>query len=174
MGWLALSIGFAVGLAFPLILLGAPKEAVWPIALVCGAILLAVRPGGTVERFMSGLFSYGLVFSTWCVLGVIVCIPLALVFSGFRAPTPLYVVLAFGLFGVIRELAKPPVQPHIAIPPEATASAAWPVEVSASGPLGRPEVSASTTTIPSPSSTPFDNTQQRREARTKVRRELGE
>ena len=170
MGWLSLSIGFALALAFPLLLLGAPKEAVWPIALVCGAILLVLRPGGTTERFFGGLFAYGLVFSLWCVAGLVVCMPLALLFSGFRAPAPVYVIAAFGIFGAIRELAKvdPPARVAAGLLQEPASAHALPMieahrqEAPSKAPL-------------SPSALlRFDNTKQRMEARAKARRELGE
>ena len=173
-GWLSLSIGFALAIGFPLVLLGAPKEAVWPIALAFGAILLVVRPGGTIERFMGGLFAYGLVFSVWCVAGVVVCILLALVFSGFRAPVPIYLILGFGLFGVIRELARLQVQPGFVSATEESRDGVVPIEVAPS-PL--PSNAQAPASVPASSSLPslsFDNTKQRMEARARVRRELGE
>jgi hypothetical protein len=105
-GWLALGIGFALAVGMPLILAGVDKDYVWPIALLCSAVLLIARPGGTVEKCLSLLFSYGIVFSVWCVAGVLLVVLLALVFDNVRPPDSLFIVAAVGAYGVYREVTK--------------------------------------------------------------------
>lgn len=105
-GWLVLATGFAIALALPLILLGVPKQAVWPICLACAAVLLLARPGGTVEKCMSILFSYGIVFAIWCVSGILLVVVFNLLFSWPKPPESIFVVFTVGAVGVIRELQK--------------------------------------------------------------------
>jgi hypothetical protein len=172
-GWLSLSVGFALALGFPMVLLGFPLEAVWPVALACGAVLLIVRRGGTIEASMNSLFAYGLVFSVWCVAGLAVCVPLALAFSGFRAPMPLYVIFAFGLFGVVREVDKSQHRASVAEPKQDLGPSAVSPTSTPSAPTS---VAQSPTSVepPAPRAATFDNTRQRMEARKRVRRDLGE
>jgi len=106
LGWLALGCGFALAVGMPLILAGVDKSYVWPIALFCSAVLLIARPGGTVERCLSLLFSYGIVLSIWCVVGVLLVVLLGLVFSNVRPPDSLVIVAAVGAYGVYREIQK--------------------------------------------------------------------
>ena len=105
-GWFALGIGFALAGGMPLILAGVDKEYVWPIALICSAVLLIARPGGTVEKCLSLLFTYGIVFSVWCVAGVLLVLLLSLIFSNVRPPDSLVIVAAVGAYGVYREVQK--------------------------------------------------------------------
>ena len=104
--WLAASIFFAFAIAVPLLLLGAPREAIWPICLISGAVFMFVRPGGTVEKLVGGVLTYGLIFSVWCVGGFIFVLILALFFSDIRPPLSLFIVAGVGAFGVVRELSK--------------------------------------------------------------------
>jgi hypothetical protein len=105
MGWIALAIFVALAIGFPLILLGVPKEYIWPLALSAATIMLIVRPGGTADRFLTNFFAYALVFAIWCVAGVVVTIILHLIF-GIQRPTTIIVVLLVGAFGVVREATK--------------------------------------------------------------------
>lgn len=106
LGWLALGIGFALAVGMPLILAGVDKDYVWPIALTCSAVLLVARPGGTVEKCLNLLFAYGLVFSVWCVAGLLLVVVLGLVFSNVKPPDSLFVIAAVGAYGVYREVQK--------------------------------------------------------------------
>ena len=105
-GRLGVSVGFMFAVAVPLLLSGVSREAVWPIALVCAALLLIARAGGSVQNFMGGLFIYGIIFSVWCVAGVVLVVFLALFFFDIRPPLSLFIVAGVGVFGVVRELNK--------------------------------------------------------------------
>lgn len=105
-GWLGVSIGFMFAIAVPLLLAGVSREAVWPIALVCAALLFIARPGGNIQTFLGFLFTYGIIFSVWCVAGFMVVIVLGLFFSDMRPPLSLFIVAGVGGFGVVRELNK--------------------------------------------------------------------
>lgn len=104
--WFALGICFASAISLPLILLGVDKNYIWPIALLCATIIVVVRPGGTVEKFMSMVVTYGIVFSVWCIGGTLLVIVLGIVFSNVRPPDSLIIIAAVGAFGVYREVEK--------------------------------------------------------------------
>lgn len=105
-GWIGLAVMLLVALPYPLILLGFPLEYAWPIALTVSAVLLISRPGGTVEKFITTLFAYGMVFTLWCVGGAIAVLILGLVVEGIRPPLSLFLIAAVGFLGVIREAVK--------------------------------------------------------------------
>jgi hypothetical protein len=106
LGWFAIGIFFAIAIGFPMILLGISKDYVWPVSLAAAALVMIAKPGGTVEKCLTFLLSYGIVFSVWCVAGVLAVVVLALIFPAFGPPDTIFLILAIGLFGAIRELLK--------------------------------------------------------------------
>ena len=105
-GWIGLAIFVAAAIGLPLVLLGVPKEYIWPVSLASAAIMLIARPGGATERFLTNFFAYALVFAVWSVAGILVAIMLHLAI-GIQRPDTIFVVLAVGAIGAIREALKP-------------------------------------------------------------------
>lgn len=104
LAWIALGIFFAGAIGIPLMLVGVDQHFVWPIALIFSAGLIAARPGGTAEKCLSFLCSWGLVFSIWCVVGFLLVIFLGFIFSNLGPPDSLFIVAFVGLYGVYREV----------------------------------------------------------------------
>ena len=106
LGWFAIGIFFAVAIGFPMILLGISKDYIWPVSLAAAALVMIAKPGGSVEQCLTFILTYGLVFSIWCVAGLLLVVVLALLFPGFGPPDTVFLILAVGLFGAIREFIK--------------------------------------------------------------------
>ncbi|MBM3344321.1 MAG: hypothetical protein FJY56_19745 [Betaproteobacteria bacterium] len=105
-GWFAVAIAFVFATAYPLLLLGFPKEVIWPVSLACGGLLLASRPGGTVEIFLTKLLVHGITFSLWCILGIGVLIVLNIFGADLRPPESLFLIGVIGVIGAVRTAIK--------------------------------------------------------------------
>ena len=105
-GWLGLAVMVMFAIGIPMLLLGFSKDDIWPTSLVVAILLLALRPGGSASEATNLLFGYGIVFSVWCVGGMLLAILFHALF-GMERPATLMVVAGVGIFGVFREMRSP-------------------------------------------------------------------
>lgn len=100
---MALFVGFAVNV--PLLLLGASRSTLLIVDVVLAGVWFFNHDSATDGLFQT-LLVYGLVFSLWSVVGLVIVVTLSLLSFNMHLPNSAYVIACTGLFGVVREIAK--------------------------------------------------------------------
>lgn len=102
-------MAFFVGLAVnvPMVLFGASRQTLLIVDFVLAGLWF-LNQGKVVESIFEKLLIYGLVFSMWSILGLVIVVVLALLSFDMHLPSSAYVIACTGLFGVVREIFKSP------------------------------------------------------------------
>lgn len=105
-----IAMAFFIGLAVnaPLVMFGASRSTLLIIDVILAGLWLANQDRDTESIFVK-FWIYGFVFSLWSVIGLLVVIVLALLSFDMHLPNSAYVIAGTGLFGVLREISKAPV-----------------------------------------------------------------